>query len=140
MLKSLRDRLRAYRLISKMPAGGHGSAFPNGIREMDSMMVGRGLLEAGQHEERVQVILAYSAAFERENPDLDVSDMTPQMWAMAAFILCNAAMREDRYADASAIAAEYGLKHDQSVASIEWCAGWALEQALARRFRQRSMG
>ena len=40
-----------------------------------------------------------------------------------------------RFGDASAIAAEYGLKHDQSVANITWRSDWALQQAMARRFR-----
>lgn len=138
MFKSIRDRVRAYKLMSGTGHAGHGWDFPNGIREMDMMMIKRGMASAAEHEKRVEVILAYSSAFERENPDTDISDITPHMWAMAAFIMCHAVMREDGGFDvASAIAVEYGLKHDQSAVSITWCCDWALQQAMARRFRSK---
>jgi hypothetical protein len=137
MLKSLRDHVRGYKLISGTGHGGHGWDFPNGIREMDLMMVERGMAEATEHETRVEVILAYSHAFERENPDLDMSDITARMWAMMTFILCHAAMHEESFAGASTIAAQYGLKWGQSTTVIEWCCDWALQQTMARRLRQR---
>jgi hypothetical protein len=104
---------------------------------MDMMMVKHGTFGAAEHEKRVEVILAYSNAFERENPDIDMSDITPHMWAMATFIMCHADMREGGFADASTIAAEYGLEHNQSPATILWCSNWALQETTARRFRQR---
>jgi hypothetical protein len=104
---------------------------------MDMMMGEHGMVDASQHKERVEVILAWSHAFTRENPDVDISDFTPHMWAMAAFIMCHAAMRKDEgFGEACAIAAKYGLKHNQSMATITRCSDWALRQVLARSLRR----
>ena len=62
MFKSLRDRVRGYKLISGTGHAGHGWDFPNGIREMDMTMIRRGMLGAAGHEKRVEVILAYGAS------------------------------------------------------------------------------
>jgi hypothetical protein len=133
------ERLAAlWRLLESTGHAGHGWDFPEGIREMDMMMIKRGMSGAAEHEKRVEVTLAYWHAFERENPDIDISDITPHMWAMAVFVMFHAVMREDGgFADASTIAAEYGLKHDQSAVNITWCCDWALQQAMARRFRSK---
>lgn len=126
--KALLDWPRAYKLVNGTGHGGHGWEFPEAIREMDMIVVEHGKFRAADHKRRVEVLLALSCAFERENPDVDTFAIPPQSWAMAIFIYCNGRMNEKNFSSASSAAAWYGVKHKLSDAEINWSTDWASER------------
>jgi hypothetical protein len=129
--KAIRDFVRRYRLIAGTGHSGHGWDFPQALREMDMIMVDQGKLKLAEHEKRIQVLLAFAAAFERENPDIDTLEIQPRMWAIAIFMYCHGRMQGEKgFANASAAAAWYGVTHKLSNTELNWSTDWALRQML----------
>jgi hypothetical protein len=134
--KLIRDFVRGSTLFADTGHGGHGADFSDALREMDMIMVEQGILNSGEHKKRVSVLLAFSNSFERENPDIDTLEIPPRVWAMAIFIYCHGRMQGEKgFANASAAAASYGLKHKHSESEINWSAEWALRQMLQHSAR-----
>ena len=135
--KAIRGFVRRYRLISGTDHGGHGWDFPQALREMDMIMVDQGTLKLAEHEKRVQVLLAFAAAYERETPDIDTPEIPPRIWAMAIFMYCHGRMQGEKgFANASAAAAWYGATHKHSDTEINWSTDWALHQMNNQAMRQ----
>jgi hypothetical protein len=132
--KAIRTFARGYKLINGTGHGGHGWDFPAAIREMDMILVENDMLPSAEHEKRVEVLLALSAAFERENPDVETSTILPHMWAMAIFTYSLGLLMKDKgFGTGSAAAAMYGIRHRYGQNEIEWSERWALEQLTLKK-------